>query len=119
MPLRGRHSRLIVSQIQIREELILSNRVLSPLVRCEPNGSHIEATLRARLPDIEFDLRCWATPARGGVYDVDGGAQVFAQLGRLLEHSAPGAYAQPIDTSLWAGLHGNLRATSSYHYGRI
>ena len=81
MPLGGRHSRLIVSQIQIREELILSNRVLSPLIRCEPNGSHIEATLGARLPDIEFDLRCWATPARGRVYDVDGGAQVFAQLG--------------------------------------
>ena len=92
----------------------------SPLVRCERNGSHIEAALGARLPDIEFDLRCWATGlALGRVNDVDGGAQVSAQLGRLLEHATPGAHAQPINSSLWAGLHGNFRGTISYHYGRI
>ena len=70
-----------MSQVQIREKLVLSDRVCSPLVRSELDGSLIEAALGARLPDIEFDLRCWATPARGRVYDVDGGAQVFAQLG--------------------------------------
>ena len=58
-------------QVQIREQLTLGDRM--SIVRCECDGSLIEAALGARLPDIEFDLRCWAgVLALGRIHDVDG-----------------------------------------------